>query len=36
MSASRAFPGKLAECHEMLAQFTTELAALKQSVAEYQ
>ena len=33
MSASRAFPRKLAECHEMLAQFTAELAALKQSVA---
>ena len=34
MSASRAFPRKLAECHEMLAQFTAELAALKQSVAD--
>jgi hypothetical protein len=36
MSASRAFPRKLAECHEMPAQFTAELAAVKQSVAENQ
>ena len=36
MSAPQAFPEKLSDCHRLLAQYAEELAAFRQSAADYQ